>query len=344
MNITDTDWQIYLSRPFNFLGASIWSKWYSGPITESVCGAKRSRALLIECPAGMVKHYVEKIENERFVETIKKTATENQIDCITKLKKGIELNKKAKEELEKDEHILSSKESNDFLIELVTYGTIYPYWVGDSEAVKNNEINALVTELRSVSFYPPWIEKVLIPLLQKDIDSSKSEIINFMTLEEIWAKDFSKAESRLKENKSGKTFIFQVINGQELIEYVDNAEEIVNSLEHTSSDTSEFKGTIACRGFKKGVVRVVLNKKVNEIIFDEGDILVAASTNPELLPIISKAGAIITDEGGMASHAAILSREFNIPCVIGTKIATKILNDGDMVEVDADLGIVRIIT
>jgi pyruvate,water dikinase len=54
-----------------------------------------------------------------------------------------------------------------------------------------------------------------------------------------------------------------------------------------------------------------------------------------------KAGAIITDEGGILSHAAVISRELNIPSVIGTKIATEILKDGDMVEVDANRGLIK---
>ncbi|TSC78406.1 MAG: pyruvate, water dikinase [Parcubacteria group bacterium Gr01-1014_29] len=56
-----------------------------------------------------------------------------------------------------------------------------------------------------------------------------------------------------------------------------------------------------------------------------------------------KAGAFIIDAGGILSHAAIVARELKKPCVIGTKIATKVLKNGDLVEVDADNGIVKII-
>jgi pyruvate,water dikinase len=66
-------------------------------------------------------------------------------------------------------------------------------------------------------------------------------------------------------------------------------------------------------------------------------------TRPEYVPLMKKAAGIITDEGGITCHAAIVSRELKIPCVIGTKIATKVLKDGDMVEVDADKGIVKIL-
>jgi pyruvate,water dikinase len=66
-------------------------------------------------------------------------------------------------------------------------------------------------------------------------------------------------------------------------------------------------------------------------------------TSPDWLPLIQKAVAIVTDEGGITSHASIVARELKKPCIVGTKNATKILKDGDQVEVDADSGIVKII-
>ena len=64
-------------------------------------------------------------------------------------------------------------------------------------------------------------------------------------------------------------------------------------------------------------------------------------TRVEFVPMMRKAKAIITDEGGIACHAAIVSRELRVPCIIGTKIATHVLKDGDLVEVDIEEGIVR---
>ncbi len=74
---------------------------------------------------------------------------------------------------------------------------------------------------------------------------------------------------------------------------------------------------------------------------EKGDVLVANMTRPEYVILMKKAKAIVTDEGGLTSHAAVISRELGIPCIIGTQIATKVLKDGDLVEVDADKGIVR---
>ncbi|MFH1588850.1 MAG: PEP-utilizing enzyme, partial [Candidatus Diapherotrites archaeon] len=93
-------------------------------------------------------------------------------------------------------------------------------------------------------------------------------------------------------------------------------------------------------GLVKGKVKVVNHP--NEMHkMNQGDIMVSHSTNPNLVPAMKKAGAIITDVGGITCHAAIVSRELNIPCVIGTKSATKILKDGEKVEVNATKGIIK---
>ena len=76
----------------------------------------------------------------------------------------------------------------------------------------------------------------------------------------------------------------------------------------------------------------------------EGDILVSQATSPVMVPAMKKAGAIVTDQGGLTCHAAIVSRELRKACVIGTKFATKVLKDGDFVEVDSISGVVRKLT
>ena len=66
-------------------------------------------------------------------------------------------------------------------------------------------------------------------------------------------------------------------------------------------------------------------------------------TFPNFIPAMEKAAAFVTDEGGILCHAAIVARELKKPCVVGTNISTQILKDGDMIEVDADNGVVRIL-
>jgi len=99
-------------------------------------------------------------------------------------------------------------------------------------------------------------------------------------------------------------------------------------------------GRSAFSGLVSGLVRIVKSKK-DFSNFKKGNILVASMTTPAMMPIMKKAAAFVTDEGGITCHAAILARELKKPCIIGTKIATKVLRSGDEVEVDADKGIVK---
>jgi phosphoenolpyruvate synthase/pyruvate phosphate dikinase len=122
------------------------------------------------------------------------------------------------------------------------------------------------------------------------------------------------------------------------IDFDEKPDEEVNHID-------EIKGTTAYPGKVRGVVKIVHNslQRISSENLEIGKdaILVTGNTSPDLLPIINKVSAIVTDEGGLLCHAAIVSREMNKPCVVGTRKATKVFKDGDSIEVDADKGIVR---
>jgi len=106
-------------------------------------------------------------------------------------------------------------------------------------------------------------------------------------------------------------------------------------------DSKQIVGTTAyATKLIKGKVKVVLT--VDDVAsFPQGAVLVTPMTAPDFLPAMKKAVAIITDEGGVTCHAAITARELKKPCIIGTKVATQVFKDGDLVEVDATRGIVK---
>lgn len=106
--------------------------------------------------------------------------------------------------------------------------------------------------------------------------------------------------------------------------------------------TDRLTGQCASPGKARGKVSLI-NTVSDMKKMKLGNVLVSVVTGPDLVPAIKRASAIVTDIGGITCHAAIISRELKIPCVIGTKIATKVLHDGDEVEVDATQGVVRVI-
>lgn len=126
---------------------------------------------------------------------------------------------------------------------------------------------------------------------------------------------------------------YQIITDQIIIEKLD-------ALTRQKIETTNFvKGFSASKGKVRGPVRIVESiQDIGKVIL--GDIMVSVMTRPDYLPGMEKAVAFVTDEGGITCHAAIVAREMNKPCVIATKNATKIFKDNDMVEVDADRGIV----
>lgn len=147
-----------------------------------------------------------------------------------------------------------------------------------------------------------------------------------------------------KQKKSG---VLKDYKGERIIETSRKEGFIDISIEEwemlaSSAAGNKIVGTVASKGCVLGKVSVVLNNDDFEKV-EEGDILVASMTRPEFAPIFKKIAAIVTNEGSVTCHAAIIARELNIPCIIGTQNATKILHDGDLVEVDADKGVVRIL-
>jgi|GEM_PF-1559533 len=115
------------------------------------------------------------------------------------------------------------------------------------------------------------------------------------------------------------------------------ADDGKKDLEHSKM----IKGMSACSGFYTGRARIIKNPRTD--FLEDGEILVAEMTSVDFVPLMKKAGAIITNHGGITSHAAIVSRELNVPCVIGTGNATSVIKDGDIVQVNARHGMIKIL-
>ena len=106
------------------------------------------------------------------------------------------------------------------------------------------------------------------------------------------------------------------------------------------AETVEVKGKIVSKGIAKGPAKIVMCKEDLSKVKD-GDVLIAPMFAINYLIAIHKVAAFVTDEGGATAHASIIGREMKKPCIVGTKHATKLFHDGDIVEVDANKGIVR---
>lgn len=107
----------------------------------------------------------------------------------------------------------------------------------------------------------------------------------------------------------------------------------------TITETPVLRGTAASPGIGTGHVKILKSpKEISKV--SQGDVLVAPMTSPDYVPAMKKASAIVTDQGGLTSHAAIVSRELGVPCIVGTKDATTKLKENTVVTVDGAKGMV----
>ena len=110
----------------------------------------------------------------------------------------------------------------------------------------------------------------------------------------------------------------------------------------SQSEASMVKGLAGSAGITRGTARV-LYSLTEASKLQPGDILVTAFTEPPWTPLFATAAAVVTDQGGVLSHTAVVAREYRIPAVVGTGSATSIFQDGQLIEVDGNTGIVRVV-
>lgn len=172
---------------------------------------------------------------------------------------------------------------------------------------------------------------------------SFGDLVKFLLPEEVFSKvDNSALLEELKKRSLGFIYYRDQLYPSGELENFFHSHGLLMEQYDMGDNPNEIQGAIAQKGLARGRVALVFTAADLDKV-KEGDILVSPMTRPEFLPTMQRALAFVTDEGGITCHAAIVARELNKPCIIGTKFATQVLQDGDEVEVDADKGIVRII-
>lgn len=167
--------------------------------------------------------------------------------------------------------------------------------------------------------------------------------IGYLTLNEIKSSIKSGLDKKIITRRKNNAVVVTVDDTSVKVHDTQVPSHYTKIIKETAQNLEllELRGITAYPGRVTGPVTIVRShhdlKKIKE-----GDILLANTTHPNYLPAMHKAAAFVTNEGGMLSHAAIVAREMKKPCVVGTKSATEIFKDGDIVEVNASNGIVRL--
>lgn len=175
--------------------------------------------------------------------------------------------------------------------------------------------------------------KVLVRYLRVDDKKIQSKLASVINAS--FAHNYLKGYFESADSSVGTWFIdYNRILGERYMDFT------ISNLGANKSSDVILRGQCGSPGLAKGAVCIVEPDKVETASFKKGDILVATMTSPDYLPIMQKAAAIVTDKGGILCHAAITAREMGVPCIVGTTDATKLLSNHQLVQVDADKGIV----
>jgi phosphoenolpyruvate synthase/pyruvate phosphate dikinase len=184
--------------------------------------------------------------------------------------------------------------------------------------------------------------------LSRQLNVSEDELMHYTAEEwvKLGEKNIIVAKKIIKERK--KYVVFEFLEDSFKLYYGKKARKIINkwlSKEKRRGNGEWLQGIVVSAGKNKKIrcrVRVLYSSRLTEKMKPD-EILVAPMTSPDFIVAMRKAKAIITDVGGLMSHAAVVSRELHIPCIVNTKIATKVLKDGMTVEVDTVRGLVKIL-
>jgi phosphohistidine swiveling domain-containing protein len=195
---------------------------------------------------------------------------------------------------------------------------------------------------------------IITEKLSAQFGVSKKNLLNYGVAELLALYEGKKvAEAGLIERDIARIIV--AIDGRVQYVFGEEAKKDILEFKEKTEDAIPYgattlKGTPTNKGKVTGKVKIITSTpqtidRIHEEFakMEKGDILVAETTSPEYMPAIRIAGAILADQGGLLSHAAVTSREFGIPSIVALKYATKVLKDGDRVEVDGEKGVVTIL-
>ena len=329
------DWVYLCSRPHNLFSASLYQAWFDPGKINNLLGESIPDNLYVEEHKNVIRKYVKKNQLKNFENQIKNIVKNDKEKTEYILKRGLELSEQAKKYI-KNTPFSDIESAISFMVDMTAAASVFSYFsYPNLDKTKDKDLFLMAEKLRSISMYPDFVKHIVKPLAQKIVGDS----YEFLTITEIVQNKILEALPRKKHSICNR-FVYTKVGNKELVTYTDDVVDIIAKLESTKV-TQSTKGQTAYPGKTRGRVRLVLSSHTN-IEFNQGDILFVTTSNPTLMPLIRKSGAIVSDEGGIMCHAAIVSRELKIPCIIGTKFGTHNFKDGDIVEVDADKGMVKL--
>lgn len=353
---TSEPWVRSTRRPLTLLEVSIVAHWLDSKHSAETIGFYVDRYLSIQDTAGMATSFLPKRAALAAREHVRDLERNDRARLVAMLRHAHQVFEAGRARLDNGEGFRDLEEAAEYLVEIGQQTTGFPLialLALSQEAIDDPEVRELAEGLRARSLYPRLAHEWVIPLVKdraRELGFSDPERApEVMTWRELSrGADVGTFEARLEEVDAGRRFVFQALGNRERVRFVLETGYLLMRLAGRREivppdDPDRISGQAAWPGIHRGRARVILSSDPTGVAFADGDVLVSIQSSPNLMPLLRHAGAIVTDEGGVACHAGIICRELKIPTIIGTGRATSTIHDGDMVEVDATEQVVRIV-
>jgi phosphohistidine swiveling domain-containing protein len=326
---------------YTFVSCSFWAEQYSKQLRE-ILGKGLDSTIFIH-KKGTVSFFVKKDELDSLGMFLSDKVIKDEngaFDMLIKLKESTDALTVMMENIRGK--IPSNEEYRGFLSLFEKHLAYHNFMKKTVEYLPGGLLEKMLTSFVDARKYSEHVYSATedffrsLTLIISEEEGIEKELLTCLTKEELelyLAEMVLPEKCILSERFNASVIIFE--NGKKNI--LVGLDALKFEEEMFASTTDTIKGTSAFNGEAIGVARIIIDP-FKEHEFNEGDILITGMTRPEFLPYIKKVGAIVTDVGGMLCHAAIIARELKIPCIIGTKNATKVIYDGDVLKLDTKNG------
>lgn len=350
-------WMRSLRRPLSLLEASIIARWLDCRHIGDDIGLQVDRFMAIQDSADLTTMFFWQEQFAALLDHLCDLDRRDRPRLIALLQHAHEVYQEDFERIETHQPFDDLDDAVEHLIEVGRYTTSLPatmLMAIDQGHIDDPQVRELAEGLRAHSLYPRYLSQLLEPVVRDIVGrlgfAETDHAPELLTWHELHngSVDREILEERLEQVRAGYRFVYQMLEDEERVDFVTETGYLLMRESGQRQivppdDPDLISGQAAWPGVHRGRARVILKSEPEGYELEDGDVLVSIQSNPTLMPLLRHAGAIVTDDGGIACHAAIICRELKIPTIIGTGRATSAIHDGDLVEVDATEQVVRII-
>jgi phosphohistidine swiveling domain-containing protein len=347
----NANWHPHVERPWSLFRTSAVA-YNHGAGVEALRGWNilPRRTFSIEKGLGeMVYHFWETEEEDSFYAGIAGMETYRPEFFKDFARLASSTNDRAAEILDGKGHQMRSlSEALKFYGNLLFLGTVIPRaFINKGDAKKYPEFAEFCEHIREVPLHPRFAGEILTPLAKESVQDLNlpPSAIDLLTVWEVLTGSVGSYHYRKLQREQGKSFVYETFDAREVVIWQSDTSALLQHFlnEQSAEHSTVLYGSPEYHGKHEAPARLALTYNPDTVDFHPGDILVSLNGHKSLLPLIEKAGGVITQESGRLVHTARIVREMKLPFIANVKGVTRIIKSGERIQMDGSNGEIQLL-